>query len=508
MHARTKRSKLLWSVIIVAAIFLLGMGAERIISRGERSTAVDSIIPAAQAQEQVTIQNIPSVIEKALPAVVRIDTKKVLKVKQQVPAMFQDPFFRQFFGDDFYRRFNVPREQVERFRGSGVIISKDGYILTNNHVVTHPYTGEIMDEVDVVLPPPDNRTFGAKVIGTDPRTEVAVVKIDAKDLPTIGLGHSSDLRLGQTVLAIGYPFSVGITVTEGIVSGLAKSLEDLEQRQGVYVGFIQTDAAINPGNSGGALIDTKGELIGINTLIVSNTGSFAGIGFAIPVDQARTIMEDLIQHGSVSRGYLGVGFDDLTPDKAQFFNLKITQGAIVTNVATGSPASKAGIEANDVITAINGKPITDSGDLVRSVGSMRPGDKADIDLMRNGKSMKVTVEIGKTPGQVAEKAQKSTEKAKPELALLSGVGIEDLNDEYRQQLRLPREIQGVVVTSVDADSPAADEGLQEGDVIFQVNLKPVADLNEFSAALKNVKDDRVMFTVYRQGGRFNIVIKP
>ena len=501
MNMRSKRSSLFLSILVIAVIFLLGMGAERIISRVERSTATDSIIPAAQAQERLVADDIPSVVERALPAVVRIDAKKIMKVSQQLPSMFMDPRFRQFFGDDFFKRFNVPREQVARFRGSGVIVSQDGYILTNNHVVAE------MTEVDVTLPAPDERTFSARLVGTDPRTEVAVLKIDAKNLPMVELGASSDLRLGETVLAIGYPFSVGITVTQGIVSGLAKTLTDIERR-GVFVDFIQTDAAINPGNSGGALINTKGELIGINTLIVSNTGNYAGVGFAIPSDQARSVMEDIIKHGGVSRGYLGVGYDDLTADKAEFFGLKTTQGVIITDVAKGSPAGKAGLRVNDVVVGINGKPVKNSGDLVRTIGAMHPGDKAGIDLMRDGKSMDITAQVGKRPGEAAPKATEPAEKITPELALLNGIGLEDLNDDYREQLGLPRELGGVLVTAVDQDSPAADEGLQEGDVIFQVNLKPVADVAQFNAAVKRIKGDKLLLTVYRGGERKNIVLKP
>jgi len=507
METKRRRTRVIVGVAVVAALFLLGMATERIISRGERTSAVDSIIPAARAEGQLATPDIPSVVERAVPAVVRIDVKKVVKVSQRMPSMFQDPFFRQFFGDDFYRRFNVPREQVERFRGSGVIISEDGYILTNNHVVTDPYSGEIMDEVNVVFPPPDNRTFSAKVVGTDARTEVAVVKIDAKNLPKLEFGGSSELRLGETVLAIGYPFSVGMTVTQGIVSGLGKTLEDRQQR-GTLVDFIQTDAAINPGNSGGALINTRGELIGINTAIYSNTGSYAGIGYAIPSDLARSVMDDLIQHGSVTRGYLGVGYDDLTPDKAEFFGLKTTQGAIITEVAKGSPAMGAGIKVNDVVVAINDKPIANSQDLVRLVAAMRPGERADVDLMRDGKKLSVSVKLGKRPDERAEKPAVQSENAVPELALLNGIGLEDLNDGYRRELGLPRDVEGVVVTAVDQDSPAADEGLQEGDVIVQVNLKPVSDLADFNAVVKGIKGNKLMLTVYRGGQRENIVLKP
>jgi len=484
------RAKWYMSIAIIAGIFLLGMGAERIITRAEREASSDSIImPQALAQERVGDGDIPTVVEQAVPAIVNIASKKVTQVSQQVPPMFQDPFFRQFFG-------NIPREQVERFLGSGAIVTEDGYILTNNHLVREA------DEVNVTLR--DKREFTARVVGTDSRTDVAVLKIDAKGLPTIRFGKSSELRLGQTVLAIGYPFGVGETVTMGIISGLAKPIAAQ-----VDVDFIQTDAAINPGNSGGALINTDGELVGINTLIVSNTGSYAGLGFAIPIDQARSIMDDIIEHGKVVRGYLGISMDNLTPDKAEFFGLKNGEGVIVTEVAKGSPAAKAGLRANDVIVAVNGTGVKTMTELRRLVGSLHPGDKAEIACIRDGKDMSFTARVTTRPDETAGGEEtKPDEQAKAELALLNGVGIEDLNDYYRQRLELPADVSGVIVTEIDSNSPAADEGLGQGDVIVQVNLKPIRNLREFNAQLKNVKGDKVMLTVYRGGALMNIVLKP
>lgn len=505
MYLKSRFSRFYLAVFVIAAIFLLGMGTERILTRAERSSTGDSIVPAALADEQVAAMDVPSVVEKDVPAVVRIDVKKVVQVSQQMPSIFNDPFFRQFFGQGFSPQFNVPREDVERFRGSGVIISDDGYILTNNHVVT--FQGQAMDEVEVTLPPPDNRKFSAKIVGTDPRTEVAVLKISAKDLPFIKLGTSSELRLGQTVLAIGYPFTVGITVTEGIVSGLAKQIAS---SQGVYIDFIQTDAAINPGNSGGALINTRGELIGINTLIVSNTGSYAGLGFAIPIDEARSVMDDIIKHGSIVHGYLGIYYAPITPDNAEFFGLKEAKGVVVTQVMKGTPAMKAGVLDNDVIIGISGKEIKDPLDVARIVGSMRPGDKAALDVMRAGKELELTAELARNPQEAPVKEKKPGGKVKPELALLNGVGLEDLNDDYRAQLSLGRDVQGVVVTDVDQNSPAADEGLQTGDVIIQVDLKPVADLDDFNAVVKGIKKDKLLLTVLREPNdqRVLITLKP
>ena len=489
MKFRGGHAKWFVSIAVIAGIFLLGMGAERIITRAERSASSDSIImPQAMAEGQAAGADIPTVVERAVPSVVNITSKKVTQVRQQAPPFFQDPFFRQFFG-------NIPREQVERFLGSGAIVTEDGYILTNNHLVGGA------DEVTVTLL--DKREFTAKVVGSDKRTDVAVLKIDAENLPTIQLGKSSELRLGQTVLAIGYPFGVGQTVTMGIISGLAKPIA-----AEVDVDFIQTDAAINPGNSGGALINTSGELIGINTLIVSNTGSYAGLGFAIPIDQARSIMDDIIDHGKVVRGYLGISMDNLTPEKAEFFGLKKGEGVIVTEVATGSPAAKAGLKGNDIVVAANGTPVKNMTELRRLVGSMRPGDKAELECIRDGKSLPFSARVTARPDEAVAGETEPDEKTKPELALLNGVGLEDLSSYYRSELDLPADVSGVIVTEVDPNSPAADEGLARGDVIVQVNLKPVRNIRGFNAQVKNIKGDKVMLTVYRRGALVNIVLKP
>jgi Do/DeqQ family serine protease len=496
MRPRSGHSRFLFIIVGLAFIFLLGMGAERIISHAERPSVSDSIFPQADAQTQAPGTDIPSIVEKAVSAVVNISSKRVTDMSQSDNPMLQDPFFRRFFG--------IPNEQVQSFLGSGVIVAEDGYILTNNHLV------EQAKEVQVFLPPPDGRKLPAKVVGTDKTTDVAVLKIEAKNLPTLTLGRSAELRLGQTVLAIGYPFSVGQTVTMGIVSGLAKPVA---ANEGLNVELIQTDAAINPGNSGGALINTRGELVGINNMIVSNTGSYAGIGFAVPIDVAKSIMDQIIAHGSVVHGYLGIQMDNLTADKAGFFGVKKAEGVIITKVEKGSPASKAGIQVNDIVTAVNGKDVKTLVDLRISVSSLHPGDKAELTILRDGQSTTTTVTVAKRPGETAPGKEEKEEKGTPELALLSGVGLTDLNDEYRQKLQLPDEIQGVLVTEVDNGSPADEAGLGRGDVIIKFNLKPVADLAGFKKLVKGMKGDKFMLTVYRSdpsggGAILNIVLQP
>lgn len=494
MKFHSRRSKASLAVVGLAMIFLLGMGAERIITRAERSASSDSIFPQANAQGYAA-GDIPTIVEKVVPAVVNISSKRVTQVSQRTNPLMQDPFFRRFFGD----APDIPRERVERSLGSGVIVSEDGYILTNNHLVQNA------TEVEVVLPPPDNRTLDAKVVGTDERTDVAVLKVDGKNLPTIPLGTSEDLRLGETVLAIGYPFQVGQTVTMGIVSGLSKAIAERQ----ADVEFIQTDAAINPGNSGGALINTRGELVGINSLIYSNTGSYAGLSFAVPIDVARSVMDDIRQHGKVVRGYLGINMDNLTPEKAEFFGVKKSEGVIVTEVEKGSPAMKAGVKVDDVVVAVNGKDVKNMGELRRLIGTVHPGEKASLDLFREGKSMRITVTTGRRPDEEEAAAEKpAEEKGVPELALLTGVALEDLNDYYRQELELPEAVKGVLVTKVDDGSPASDQGLRRGDVIVKVNRKAIRNLAEFRTQVKGMKGDKLMFTIYRGGGLANIVLTP
>ncbi len=495
MKLQSVRAKFLLTVAGLAFIFLMGMGAERIITRAERSGTSDSIFPEASAQALTAGDDIASVVEQAVPAVVNISLKKVTDVTRGNP-MWQDPMIRRFFG--------VPREQVQRALGSGVIVSDDGYILTNNHLVA-----DAKGLIDVYLPPPDNRKLTAEIIGVDSRTDIAVLKVNAKGLPVLKIGSSSILRLGETVLAIGYPFQVGQTVTMGIVSGLSKPLGE---EKGLDVELIQTDAAINPGNSGGALINTRGELVGINNMIVSNTGDYAGIGFAIPIDVAQSVMEDLIKHGRVIHGYLGISTDDLTLDKAEFFGIKRGEGVIITAVSKESPAMQAGVKVNDIVTAVNGKEVKNRGDLRRSVSAIHPGERAELQIIREGKSTSVTMTVARRPEEASESVQiakeEDEEKVAPELALLTGVGLTDLTSRYRQALELPDEVNGVLVTEVESGSPAEEGGLAPRDVIVAFNLKPVANLAAFKALVKGMKGDKFMLTIYRRGEILNPVLKP
>ena len=438
-----------------------------------------------------------SVVRPALPAVVNISTTKVIKVQQNMPGFFNDPFFRQFFGDQFGPGRARPQTEKETSLGSGVIVNPDGYILTNNHVVAHG------GDIKVVW---NNKNYTGKVVGTDPLTDIAVVKIDATGLPTIALGDSSKLQVGDVVFAIGDPFGIGETATMGIVSATGRSigLETQEQGKQAYEDFIQTDAAINPGNSGGAMIDLHGDLVGINTAIISSGSSMngeggnEGIGFAIPINMARNIMEQIIEHGKVERGYMGVYIGDLSPEFAKEFNYNGGgAGALVSDVTAGSPAAKAGIKRGDIILGLNGESINGSGDLTARIASTAPGTPVQLKIFRDGKTFQVPVTLGELPEKGGTSAstfgQGSSEGASSKA--LEGVQVENLTPDIAQQLNLPASAHGVVVASVDESSAAAEAGLQRGDVIVEVNHKTVNNMADFRAAMAGTGNQAVLLLV-------------
>src|SRR6266568_129276 len=371
------------------------------------------------------------IVKKVSPAVVKVFTTTKIHNTAYNGMPEIDEFWRRFFGDEFpgrgpRRNFGTPRQQGV---GSGVIATKDGYILTNNHVV------DGADEVKVTLQ--DGREFTAKVIGRDPKSDVAVIKIDAKDLPAVPMADSDKVEVGDVVLAIGNPFGIGQTVTTGIVSatgrGGAIGLD--------YEDFIQTDAAINPGNSGGALVDAEGRLIGINTAILSRSGGNQGIGFAIPANLARDVMENLVKDGHVTRGYLGVMIQDLTPALAKEFNLKESGGALVGDVTPDSPAEKAGIKSGDVIVEVDGKKVTDSRHLKLEVARFHPGQTVPVKVLRNGSTRTLEVAVREMPG--TERLAKNDSQTKSDdNGTLNGVTVADLDRGARQQFDLPASLKG------------------------------------------------------------------
>ena len=445
-----------------------------------------------------------SVVRPALPAVVNISTTKVIKVQQNMPGFFNDPFFQQFFGNQFGGR-GRPQTERETSLGSGVIVNSDGYILTNNHVVAHG------GNIKVVW---NNKNYTGKVVGTDPLTDIAVVKIDATGLPTIALGDSSKLQVGDVVFAIGDPFGIGETATMGIVSATGRSigLESQEQGKQAYEDFIQTDAAINPGNSGGAMIDLHGDLVGINTAILSSGSSMngeggnEGIGFAIPINMARNIMQQIIEHGKVQRGYMGVYIGELSPEMAKEFNYNGGgAGALVDNVTAGSPAAKAGIKRGDIILGLNGESINGSGDLTARIASTAPGTPVQLKIFRDGKTFELPVTLGELPeqGATSTSALGEGDSGENSSKALEGVQVENLTPQIAQQLNLSASARGVVVDSVDQSSAAAEAGLQKGDVIIEVNHKTVNNMAEFRAAMAGTGNQPVLLLV-RPFGRSDV----
>jgi serine protease Do len=435
------------------------------------------------------------VVKKVAPAVVKIVTTATIKnTASQQWHGFNDPFWQRFFGDQFGHV--VPPNQPDSWRehglGSGVIVTEDGYILTNNHVV------DSADTVKVTLT--DGREFTAKVVGRDPKSDIAVVKIDAGGLPIVPMADSDKVQVGDIVLAVGNPFGVGQTVTTGIVSATGRGNMGFED----YEDFIQTDAAINPGNSGGALVDAEGRLIGINTAILSRSGGNQGIGFAIPSDLARHVMDNLVKYGYVTRGYVGVMIQDVTPALAKEFKLKKSNGALVGEVVPKGPADKAGLKDGDVVVALNGKKVVDSRHLKLMVAETKPDSTVPMKVLRDGSTKILDVTVKQLPG--TEKLAKADIQNGGETGTLNGVGVENLNRQTRQQFNVPENVKGAVVTEVRPDSAAAEVGLKPGDVIEEINRHPVDNANQAVQLTENAKDKHTLLRIWSNGGSHYLVV--
>jgi serine protease Do len=425
------------------------------------------------------------VVNASKPAVVNITSTKTVHMRGFSP-FFDDPFFRQFFGNQF-RSFEMPRDFKQSGVGSGVIVDRDGYILTNNHVIKDA------DEIKVTLP--DKKVYKGKVIGTDPRTDLAVIKITASGLPVIRLGNSDDLKVGDRVIAIGNPLGLNQTVTSGIISATGRANVGIAD----YEDFIQTDAPINPGNSGGALVNVKGELIGINTAIFSTSGGYQGIGFAIPSNMARSVMDSLIRHGKVVRGWLGVSIQPVTPDLAKELGMKNEKGALIADVMDSSPAEKAGLRRGDVITELNGKAVEDVSELRNMVAGISPGKEVTIRYFRDGSFKTVKVTIEEMPAQLQKPLGKFDNQ-------LNGVSVQNITPEISRSLNLPKKVTGVMVNNVDPDS-AATGILTQGDIIMEVNRKKTGNLSEYEAVVSKIKPkESILLLVYRNGSSMFVTL--
>ncbi len=488
-----------WLLILIAGGLVFGglLRAGIIHLSGFSVTSGQHVVPVRVAQDvpPVNLSNFKngfaSVIDPDLPSVVNISSTKVVKLQNQMPGFFSDPFFRQFFGNQFSPQ-QQPQTEREHSLGSGVIVNPNGYILTNNHVVAGASDVEVFTQ--------DRKEYKAEIIGTDARTDIAVLKIDASGLSAFTLGDSSQLKVGDVVFAIGDPFGIGETATMGIVSATGRALGGAIEH---YEDFIQTDAAINPGNSGGALIDLHGNLVGINTAIISGGGGNEGIGFAIPVNMAHTIMDQIVAHGKVVRGYLGVTIQSVNPDMAKAFGLSQGGGALVSDVRPDSPAAKAGLQRGDIVLKLNGASVNGPDELSLHISEMAPGSVAHLQIYRKGHTQQMNVTLGAYPknGQPGQPAEGGG-------TVLNGLQVENLTPEIEQQLGLPAGSPGVVVTDVDPSSAAAAAGIRHGDVIQEVDRKPIRNVREFQQALAAAGNRPVLLLLNRGGSTLYVVVQP
>jgi serine protease Do len=471
---------------VLGLSFLVGAAALGAARETLSANNPPASLKMADANEGASRNSYASVVKSVLPAVVNISSSKFVQAHAE-SSQDMMPFFRQFFGRDGEGEGNItpePQDHPEKSLGSGVIVSPEGYILTNNHVID--------GATDVRVTLSDKREFQARIVGSDPKTDIAVLKIEAGNLSPITIGDSSKAEVGDTVLAIGDPFGVGETVTKGIVSATGRGNLGIE----AYEDFIQTDAPINPGNSGGALINDRGELIGINTAIITHgSGGNQGIGFAVPSNLAHTVLEEILKNGKVTRAYLGIYPQDVTPVIAKSFGEKDPLGVLVGDVNPSSPAQAAGLQRGDIILEVNGKPMVDSNQLRMTISMMQPGSEAKLKVVRDGSQRDVTVKLRELPTEEAENTKQSGDEPQSS----AGVEVADLTPEIAQQLDLPPTTTGVVVERVSPSSPLADSGLRKGDVVQEVNHQPVKNVSDFHNAMgKDAKDPLLLVN---RGGR-------
>jgi serine protease Do len=443
------------------------------------NSQVGALLSLDQAMEAVAARVTPAIVNVAVTS----------RPKSQPTAEGIPDDLQRFFGQGQQFGEGMPQQQpqIERGIGSGVIISPDGYIVTNNHVVD--------GATDIKVTLSDRRILAAKVVGTDPLTDLAVIKVDATNLPNIPIGDSSTLRPGQTVLAFGNPYGFRFTVTRGIVSALNRPNPTEDRRKPGQ--FIQTDAAINPGNSGGPLVNARGEVVGINTFLFSPSGAFSGMGFAIPTQIVNPVVQALVRNGKVEHGRMGIGITDVTPENAKFFDVHDSSGAVVTQLEANSPGAKAGLQVGDVITQLNGKKVTDAGELQMEVGEMSPGTQIALQVMRDGKMISVPVTLEGMEGSEHDTKVADNSNEKPRW----GVGIADLTPEVREQLRAPDDLHGALIERVQPGSPSDDAGLQPGQVIVGVNRHETKSAADVQKALTSIpKGQDALVLIWANGG--------
>jgi Do/DeqQ family serine protease len=498
------------TAILTLVAASIGGGLIAAFAVASHSNAPVAMVARADTANQRVSQissSFADIIEKASPAVVSIRMTRIIKAsdQQENNPFLSDPFFRQFFGPGAR-----PRDQREEGLGSGIVVTPDGYVLTNNHVV------EKASQLKVELS--DGRSFTGKVVGADPQTDVAVVKINANSLPTLPFANSDGARVGDLCFAIGNPFGEDHTVTMGIVSAKNRTLE-----AGAHIqNFIQTDAAINPGNSGGALINANGQLIGMNTMILTGGSSFGGeggnvgIGFAVPSNMAKSVMDQIMKSGHVSRGYLGVTLKSLTPESAPLLGVSEAHGAVIDDVTPGGPGAKAGLKQYDVITGIDGKKVEGMDDATMNVISHAPGSSVTLDIIRNGQPMKVTVTLGQRPGGIdwtknnnngGNNNNGNNEENNNGNATVRGITVEDLTPDLAQQVGVPGNMHGVVVDSVDQSSSAA-ESVARGMVITAVNRQPVNNVSDFKRLMSQNQGKAVMLTYFANNTSYFVIVQP
>lgn len=496
-----RRNVLLASFVIAAA--LLGGCRTGLFGGTEIPAPSETTAPPAPLVVDGVRTSYADVVEKTSPAVVRIEAESKTRTSQTQ----QQPQINPFGDDDFFRQFPMPRQspqpRIERGLGSGVIVSADGTILTNAHVI------DGATKITVFLS--DNKTFDAKLVGADKPSDLAVLKIEAQNMPFLNLGNSDTVRIGDIVLAIGNPLGIGQTVTAGIISakGRRTGLSD-----GSFEDFLQTDAPINRGNSGGALVNLAGELIGINSQILSGgpSGGNIGIGFSIPSNMAKSVMEQLLRDGRVRRGMLGIGIQNLNEDTAQALGLKETSGVLVSDVRKGSAAEKAGFKRTDVITAINGEKIEDSNVLRNKVAGTLPGTEIKITVLRDGSPHELTATLdefemtgNKSDGE-SEGGDSVPEKQSDTGKL--GLTLQPLTPQIARQFGIEGDAEGMVVTGVDADGAAAEAGIARGDILLEINRQPANSLEAVQSALQSGSGKPVLLLVSRRGQTIYLTVKP